>query len=84
MPDLNFEVDFSSDAAIAPIAAAAWDKVRGKDDATFASAVDDFKQHLINHCRSALKSNPLQGKTNMALFEQEVARLYGNAKKQEV
>lgn len=80
MPALNFDVDFNSDVAIAPIAAAAWNKVRNRDDATFEAAVGDFKRHLINHCRSALKSTPLPGKTNMALFEQEVARLSGMAK----
>jgi hypothetical protein len=82
-PKLNFDVDFSSDADIAPIAEVAWNKVRGKDDASFAAAVEDFKRHLINHARSALTTSAiLQGKTNMALFEQEVARLKGEAKKE--
>jgi protein tyrosine phosphatase (PTP) superfamily phosphohydrolase (DUF442 family) len=81
MPALNFDVDFNSDTAIAPIAEAAWNKVRGKDDATFNGAVRDFQHTLLAHCRSALRTNPLSGNTNLARFEQEVARLQGEARK---
>jgi hypothetical protein len=81
MSQLSFDVDFNSDAAIAPIAAAAWDKVRGKDDATFKSAVGDFQLTLLNHCRSALRTGALKGGTALARFEQEVVQLQDRARK---
>ena len=54
----------------------AWDKVRGKDDATFAAAVGDFKMTLMNHAESVYKTGQaLQGDTSLARFEQEVAKI---------
>lgn len=54
----------------------AWDKVRGKDDATFAAAVGDFKLTLMNHAESVYKTGQvLQGDTSLARFEQEVAKI---------
>lgn len=75
-PTLNFDVDLSNPALVAPIAAAAWDTVKGKDDATFATATGDFRGVLLAHAKSALTSNAiLKGDTNLARFEQEVNRL---------
>lgn len=54
----------------------AWDKVKGRDDASFADAVVDFKFTLMNHAESVYKTGKaLEGDTALARFEQEVARI---------
>jgi hypothetical protein len=54
----------------------AWNKVKGKDDASFADAVADFKATLINHAESVYKTGKvLEGDTSLARFEQEVAKI---------
>lgn len=66
----------SSIEGCAVAAVEAWDKVRTKDDATFAGAVDDFKRTLMNHAESVYKTGQaLQGDTSLARFEQEVAKI---------
>lgn len=80
MAELNFDSDFTSDVDVVPIAEAAWNKVRGKDDAAFRVADGNFQRILLAHARSALKTNPLAGETNLARFEQEVANLQRKAK----
>lgn len=56
----------------------AWNKVRGKDDATFEAAVGDFKQTLLNHAESVYKTGQvMDGDTTLARFEQEVAKIRG-------
>lgn len=66
----------SSIEGCAVAAVEAWDKVRGKDDATFAAAVDDFKRTLINHAESVYRTGKvMEGDTSLARFEQEVAKI---------
>lgn len=79
---LDFNVDFTNPANVAPIAAAAWDAVKGKDDAPFGGATIDFQHILLAHAKSALTTGVLlQGDTNLALFEQEISRLRNAAAK---
>jgi len=73
--NLNFDVDFNSAADVAPIAAAAWDTVRGDGDATFADSIPTYKEQLIAHAQSALKTGAQVGDTSLARFEQAVAGL---------
>ena len=66
----------SSIEGCAVAAVEAWNKVRGKDDATFEAAVGDFKLTLMNHAESVYKTGQaLQGDTSLARFEQEVAKI---------
>lgn len=80
-PVLDFDVDFTNPVSVAPIAAVAWNAVKGPSDASFAEATIDFQHTLLHHAKSALTSpRLLEGKTNLALFEQEVNRLHLAAK----
>lgn len=68
----------SSIEGCAVAAVEAWDKVKGKDDASFADAVGDFKQTLLNHAESVYKTGQvLEGDSALARFEQEVAKIRG-------
>jgi hypothetical protein len=66
----------SSIEGCAVAAVEAWNKVKGKDDATFEAAAPDFKQHLINHAESVYRTGKtMDGDTMLARFEHEVARI---------
>ena len=66
----------SSIAGCAVAAVKAWNKVKAKDDADFASAEGGFRQHLLNHAESVYRTGKvLDGNTSLARFEQEVAKI---------
>lgn len=68
----------SSIPGCAVAAIEAWNKVKGKDDADFASAAGEFKQQLMNSAESVYKTGKtLEGDTMMARFEHEVAKIKG-------
>ena len=73
-PSFSFEPD--NPVALIPLIAHAWDKVKGPGDASFAQAVPDFRQTLLAHALSALKSEQASGGDSpLANFEREILRL---------
>jgi len=75
LKSLNFDINYANPLAVAPIAAAAWENVRGNDDAPFAACTGDFQRQLIFHVTSALTSGPQSGDTYWARTEQEAVKL---------
>jgi len=59
------------------LAAKAWDTVKGKDDATFATCARAFRETLMYHAYAVQKTfSASEGdETNLAAFEKELLRL---------
>jgi hypothetical protein len=74
-PDFDFDFDPASVPHLAAVAAAAWDAVKGHDDAPFAAAAGTFQHELLAHAKSALTTQPQGGPTAQAKFERKVAQM---------
>jgi len=67
----------SKPESLEELAAKAWDTVKGKDDATFATCARAFRETLMYHAYAVQKTfSASEGDdTNLAAFEKELLRL---------
>lgn len=69
-------VEAPKPTTIEEITAAAWNAIKGEDDAPFALCQPNFQGDLLYHAQAVRKSQEtMQTDTSLARFEREVKRL---------
>lgn len=75
-PKKEYEYDLNAPMTLIPLVADAWDAIRDKSDATYATADPNFRSALISHAHGVLSSGTvLKGDTYWSKFEKKIAQL---------